>query len=262
MTILTNTEYTVGADTYSEGTTKGYIMAGVRNDVLATLVGEDNEMGPLQVNSVGALYTNPSGLRSSNNSSTSTLSADGIFTGTSDDVTNFSSITVNIFADVPSSSTGVSFQFSSNSSNWDIKYEHNTIANEEKIFELPINAQYFRVVFTNGTIAQSTFRLQTIYHSTKSSTGHLLGTDTYDNKTVRGNIIGGVRTDTHTSLVDNNNEMAPIQLNSMGELKVDSTEMRKIRELLQDILVELKINNLHNNILTEECYDKDSVEED
>ena len=166
MTVLTNTEYTVGADTYSEGTTKGYIMAGVRNDVLATLVNADNEM-PLQVNSVGALYTNPSGFVSSNNSSTSTLSASGTFTGTSDDVTNFSSITVNILSNVPSSSTGVSFQFSSDNSNWDIKYEHNTIANEEKIFELPINAQYFRVVFTNGSIAQSSFRLQTIYHSTK-----------------------------------------------------------------------------------------------
>ena len=48
----------------------------------------------------------------------------------------------------------------------------------------------------------------------------------------------------------------------MGELKVDTTEMRKMREVLEDILVELKINNLHNQIITEESYDKDTVAED
>lgn len=260
MTVLNNTEYIVGTDTYSEGTTKGYVIAGVRNNVLATLVNTDNEIGPVQINEVGALYTNPSGLVSGNNSSSSTLSANAIFTGTADDVTNFASIIINVLADVPSDKSGLSLQFSSDSSNWDIKMEHDMIANEEKVFELIPEAKYFRVVYTNGTINQGIFRIQTLYHSAKGvSNSNLLGVDTYVNKSMRGNMIGGVRKNDMASLVDKDEELAPIQINSMGELKTDTTELRKIRNILEDILVQLKISNMHNQIMTDEYFTEDEV---
>ena len=47
---------TLGSSTYTEGSTSGYAFGGVRNDTLAALAGTDNEMAPLQVNAVGALY--------------------------------------------------------------------------------------------------------------------------------------------------------------------------------------------------------------
>jgi len=47
-----------------------------------------------------------------------------------------------------------------------------------------------------------------------------LGTTTYTETTTKGNVIGVVRRDANTSLVDTTNEVAPLQVNSTGELKV------------------------------------------
>ena len=47
---------TLGTTTYSETSSKGTAIAGVRNDVLASLADTDNEWAPLQFNSSGALY--------------------------------------------------------------------------------------------------------------------------------------------------------------------------------------------------------------
>jgi len=48
---------TLGSSTtYTENSSKGTIIGGVRNDVLAALADTDNEFAPLQVNSSGALY--------------------------------------------------------------------------------------------------------------------------------------------------------------------------------------------------------------
>jgi hypothetical protein len=50
------TQYTLGTDTYLEGTTIGTTAGVVRNDTLASLVNTDNEITALQVNASGALY--------------------------------------------------------------------------------------------------------------------------------------------------------------------------------------------------------------
>ena len=47
-----------------------------------------------------------------------------------------------------------------------------------------------------------------------------LGTTTYTEATTKGNIIGAVRRDANTTLVDTTNEVAPLQVNATGELKV------------------------------------------
>lgn len=47
-----------------------------------------------------------------------------------------------------------------------------------------------------------------------------LGTTTYTEASTKGNIIGAVRRDANTSLVDTTNEVAPLQVNATGELKV------------------------------------------
>lgn len=57
--ILDNTVAVLGTATYTETTTSGTVVGAVRNDDLATLAGTDNEIGPLQLNSAGALYTEP-----------------------------------------------------------------------------------------------------------------------------------------------------------------------------------------------------------
>ena len=46
----------LGTGTYTQGTSEGVIMGVVRNDALAALANTDNEVAPLQVNALGALY--------------------------------------------------------------------------------------------------------------------------------------------------------------------------------------------------------------
>lgn len=55
------TQYTMGDDTYTEGTSVGNLMGAVRNDTLATLADTDNEIAPLQVDANGAVYVQPVG---------------------------------------------------------------------------------------------------------------------------------------------------------------------------------------------------------
>ncbi len=47
-----------------------------------------------------------------------------------------------------------------------------------------------------------------------------LGTTTYTEAATKGNIMGAVRRDANTTLVDTTNEVAPLQVNATGELKV------------------------------------------
>lgn len=54
---IAGTVVVLGTATYTETATKGNVVAAVRNDDLAPLADTDNEIGPLQTNSEGALYT-------------------------------------------------------------------------------------------------------------------------------------------------------------------------------------------------------------
>jgi hypothetical protein len=57
--LIDNVVAVLGTATYSEATTSGAVVGAVRNDDLATLANTDNEVAPLQVNSAGALFTEP-----------------------------------------------------------------------------------------------------------------------------------------------------------------------------------------------------------
>jgi hypothetical protein len=57
--LIDDTVAVLGTATYSEGSTKGSIIGAVRNDDLATLADTDNEVAPIQVDELGALFVNP-----------------------------------------------------------------------------------------------------------------------------------------------------------------------------------------------------------
>jgi hypothetical protein len=87
-----------------------------------------------------------------------------VFTGTSEDVSAYSSIIVNVFADQASATDGLSLQQSSNGTNWDNLDVFTIPASTGKAFFVPVQAKFFRVVYTNGGVANTAFRLQTIYN--------------------------------------------------------------------------------------------------
>jgi hypothetical protein len=107
------------------------------------------------------------GVLSTSNSTTATLAASGIFTGTSEDVRHYDSIIVTIFSLHSSFPTGgVQIQFSADSSNWDITETYSYTASGGFSVCFRPKAQFFRVVYQNGVVAQTVFRLETIFTST------------------------------------------------------------------------------------------------
>lgn len=103
------------------------------------------------------------------NSSVVPLGAGEVFTGPAEDVSFYSSITTMVDTDVDSASTGFSMQFSMDGLSWD-RAKSTTLDVSEannQAHGLAVVSKYFRMVYTNGPIAQGHFRLQTIYHGAK-----------------------------------------------------------------------------------------------
>jgi hypothetical protein len=103
------------------------------------------------------------------NSTAATLGIGGVFTGTSESVLGYGTVTVTVFADQVSATDGLSMQQSSNGTNWDNVDVYTIPASTGKTFKADINAAFYRTVYTNGGVAQTAFRLQTMYHQT----GHM-----------------------------------------------------------------------------------------
>jgi len=185
--LLDDVVVTLGTDTYTETSSKGNVMSAVRNDTLAALANTDNEFAPLQVSATGALHVTDAGaaggtpnLISTNNTRTSTLGDGATWTATADDVSAYTSVTIQLDASHNSSTDGMTFQFSNDNSNWDDVYSFTyTAADGARRFQFPVTAQYFRNVYTNSSgAAQTHFRVQTILHSNNVLTSiHRLATD-------------------------------------------------------------------------------------
>lgn len=102
---------------------------------------------------------------STNNSTVATLGIGANFTPTADDVLGYTTVTITLFSNVDSATDGMTFQFSSDNSNWDDTNTFTyTAAKGTRRFEFPVTARYFRVNYTNGGTGQGSFRVQTILH--------------------------------------------------------------------------------------------------
>jgi len=159
-----NTNTTVG-DLYASDD-----VGGVKHTRVKVQYGDDGSA--TDVSAANQLPVTPGGLGfvSIVNSTTSTLAGDGIFTGTSEDVTEYSSVTVSSNSDVSGSWV---MQFSTDGTNWDRSVPVNTGANTLQtnhggVHRLAIITQFFRVIYTNDSTIQASFRLQTIYHKENS----------------------------------------------------------------------------------------------
>lgn len=125
-----------------------------------------------KVSTEGELYVVSGGHVDNNNSTTTPLAGDAVFTGTSTDVLDVSIIIVSLKSDVASATDGLSIEFSTDGTNWDHTDVFTIPANTGKTFTFQPVARYLRVVYTNGSSAQSFFRLQVLrkHTNTKPST--------------------------------------------------------------------------------------------
>lgn len=122
-----------------------------------------NEIGT----KANTLQVSAPSLISTANSTVTPLGANAVFTGTAEDVSDYACVTVQVFTSHATASLGFKPQYSPDGTNWDDGDAYNLpamTAGNGKFFTFPVQARFFRIMCTNGAVAQTTFRLQTIFH--------------------------------------------------------------------------------------------------
>lgn len=115
---------------------------------------------------------NVKGIVDGNNSTSSTLSANGVFTGKKTEILNYGISFINVYTDVASATDGLSIEQSSDGVNWDHCDCYTVNAGAAKNYSINPHAKYYRVVYTNGAVAQSAFRMQTILKGNSKPSSH------------------------------------------------------------------------------------------
>ena len=114
---------------------------------------------------VGVGVNEIKGTVSTDNSSTATLGTDGIFTGAAEDITDKAIFYVNVYSDQASATDGLMIQQSSDGTNWDHDDVYTVPAATGKNYSINPVAKWARIIYTNGAVEQTEFRLQVVYKS-------------------------------------------------------------------------------------------------
>lgn len=174
--------------------------------------------GHLQVDILSGGGGTPSVI-STNNSTTTPLGVSGNFTATADDVSAYAAVSILIDSDVNSATDGMTFEFSSDNTNWDDVYTFNYTASQgARRFQFPVTAQYFRVNYTNGGTGQAHFRVQTILHGAPIRTSvHRVEDNVSPDRS--SELVKSVL----IAQVNGSGDFIPIQSSAGGILKVSGT---------------------------------------
>ena len=158
------------------------------------------------------------GVLNSGNSSVTPLGIGGVFTGVAVDIKDFSAICVAAATDQSSATNGLSMQFSPDGTNWDHKHEF-TIAAPGVSWTQAAELRYFRIVYTNGAVAQTYFRLTTILKRQQTSPSRY---------TVEQPLFGGQMADINKSVIfgkttAGGGSYVDVKVNPSGALTVEAT---------------------------------------
>jgi hypothetical protein len=126
---------------------------------------DSGDAGTFAMSARRAQYIVGDTIISTANSTTANLAGAAAFTGTAEDVSDFSVIQVNVFSSHASGTDGLSLQQSSNGTNWDHTDVYTIAATTGRLISLPVQAQYFRLVYTNGATLTTTLRVQVMFKS-------------------------------------------------------------------------------------------------
>jgi len=99
------------------------------------------------------------------NSSIAALAGDAVFTGVWKEATLYSNISIAVTSNVASATNGLVLQWSMDGTTVDDVDSFTIAANAKKQFTFGVTHKYFRVLYTNGVAAQTTFRMQTLLHT-------------------------------------------------------------------------------------------------
>lgn len=105
------------------------------------------------------------GIVSVANSTTTPLGISAVFTGPWEEVTRYNSLSITVFTDQISGPTGVRIEQSDDALTTFTANGYRIVGGQGIFMSVPVQAKYARTVYTNGTVAQTSFRLQTLFHA-------------------------------------------------------------------------------------------------
>lgn len=198
----------------------GVMALAVRRDALVASAADADYIS-LSTDDLGALWVHEEpNFVDSGNSSTSTLIADAVFTGTGVDVLGYSAVSVQIDSSHDSATDGISLEFSIDNTNWDVARNFSYIAADNgAVFQLSTHSQFFRIVYTNGSTGQTTFRLETLLHHTSPITNvsRLSNSESAESPAV-------VNKSAIIAQAAGTGDFVPVQATTAGNLKVSIEE--------------------------------------
>lgn len=111
---------------------------------------------------------------STGNKTSTPLAGGATFTGAWEDVSNYIQTIITINVDQDSAASGVKFEFSDDGITTTHSHIWSIMANYPNGHHYPqtLDSKYFRVVYTNGAVAQTNFLLEAVYFTDASEEGH------------------------------------------------------------------------------------------
>lgn len=95
------------------------------------------------------------------NSSSTPLGSNAVFTGDWQDTLNYTEVIVSVSADKNSATDGLVLNWSADGSTVNETDEFSILANSGKTFSFPCNRRYVKITYTNGAVAQTVFNIAT-----------------------------------------------------------------------------------------------------
>ena len=121
-------------------------------------------IGKFQFDSTGRLKVDASfgaNTASTSNSTTTPLGIAGVFNGAYEQVLDFSQITLTITADQDAAAGGVVVTWSTDGVTDDTVNAYDFLLTEgSKTIIIPVQAEFYKVDYTNGGVGQATFRME------------------------------------------------------------------------------------------------------
>lgn len=180
-----------------------------------------------------------SGVVDATNSSTTTLSAGGQFTGAAFDGQRYVAVALLLYSDTPSIKDGVQVQFSSDGANWDETVSFTYDPKDGTLaLQLALRGRYARVVYSNGGAAQNSFRLQTLFRSVPEI-GAVTAMDDVATIGLTVQATGAVLVARRTDALG----YVRVQANADGELQAQVEGMQTVQELLSRMLLEMRLQS-------------------
>lgn len=210
---IQSTVATTAAQT--DGTQKTQIVDGSGNVIGST----SNALDVNVINSSGSSVTIP-GYYDVTNSTNVPLGPGGTYVGTAIDITNYATVSIAAASDVESATGGLQVQFGPDGVNWDHVTHVFDVPAGGLSYNLPCELRFMRIVYTNGAVAQSYFRLTcvlrqiyvppSVYTMNQGVYDGTLGTPT--KSVIFGKTTGG------------GSGYVPVKVNPSGALSVSATQ--------------------------------------